>query len=135
VVFKLERLTSLDLPDDVTAVSLDVLAATGRQEGQVTPLLQQPCGHCRRRKRKIMPSPVSSLAMLLLSIASSVQVTAFAFHSTDVLRQGFTNLAAHHSREPSSSERKNELSHLAVAASIALTLAVSPFPAFADGAY
>jgi hypothetical protein len=82
-----------------------------------------------------MRSPVSSLAFLLLSIASTGHVAAFAFHGQDVRRPGFTNLATHHSCEPSTSERKHELSHLAVAAAFAVTMAVNPFPAFADGAY
>jgi hypothetical protein len=84
-----------------------------------------------------MRTPVSSfVAFLLLSIASTGHVTAFAFyHTTDVQRTGFTNLAAHHSREPSSSERKLDLTHLAVAAAFAVTMAFNPFPAFADGAY
>jgi hypothetical protein len=82
-----------------------------------------------------MRSPFSTLAFLLLSIASTGQVTAFAFHATDVQRAGFTNLASHHSCEPSTSERKHELSHLAVAAAFAVTMAVNPFPAFADGTY
>ena len=82
-----------------------------------------------------MSPAVLSLAILLLSIASMGHVTAFAFHMTDVQRTRFTNLAAHRSREPSSSDRKHELSHLAVAAAIAMTMAASPFPAFADGAY
>jgi hypothetical protein len=94
------------------------------------------CACCRRQERKSMPSPVSSIAVWLLAIASTGgHVTAFAFRTTDVHRGRCTNLAAHPSREPSPSERKHELSHLAVAAAIVMTMAASPFPAFADGAY